>query len=73
MDVENLKYYADTLERHAGEAAAAAAAFRASLITLRSSTQLDEEWLKDTANELRDLAEWTRKLAAELRAKISIK
>jgi hypothetical protein len=72
MDVENLKYYADTLERQARETAAAAAAFRATIVSLRSSTHLEEQWLKDTANELRDLAEWTRKLAAELRSKISM-
>lgn len=73
MDVENLRYYAKTLERHAGETDAAVAAFRASLNLLRGSKdRVDEAWLRETAKDLHDLAQWARQLAAEIKRKIAM-
>jgi len=73
MDAENLKYYAKTLERHAGETDAAVAAFRASLNSLRGSkNRVDEAWLRETAKDLHDLAQWARQLAAEIKRKITM-
>ena len=72
MDVENLKYYAKTLERHAGETDTAAAAFRASLNLLRGSkNRVEEMWLRETAKDLHDLAQWARQLAAEIKRRIA--
>ena len=73
MDVDNLKYYAKTLERHAGETDAAVAAFRASLSSLRgSNNRVEEMWLRETAKDLHDLAQWARQLAAEIKRKIAM-
>ena len=73
MDVENLKYYAKTLERHAGETDAAVASFRASLSLLRGSkNRVDEVWLRETAKDLHDLAQWARQLAAEMKRKVAM-
>lgn len=72
MDVENLKYYANSLEKQAVENKMAAAVFRASFNAPPLTERLDGEWLKEAADELHDLALRARKLAAEIKAKIAL-